>query len=52
MKDLYLFSCKRDKLEQKLYLQMRDGKITQADAVRQIYAWFDTYMLKRAKRRR
>lgn len=39
----------KDKLELSLYLQMRDGKITQAEAVRQIYAWFDAYMLKRAK---
>lgn len=30
----------KDKLELQLYLQMRDGKITQAEAVRQIYAWF------------
>jgi hypothetical protein len=30
----------KDKLENQLYLQMRDGKITQADAVNQIYAWF------------
>lgn len=37
----------KDKLEMRLYLQMRDGKITQAEAVRQIYAWFDAYMLKR-----
>lgn len=40
----------KDKLEQKLYLKMRDGKITQAEAVRQIYAWFDAYMAKRAKK--
>jgi hypothetical protein len=30
----------KDKLEEQLYLQMRDGKITQADAVQQIYGWF------------
>lgn len=30
----------KDKLEYQLYLQMRDGKITQADAVKQIYGWF------------
>lgn len=30
----------KDRLENALYLQMRDGTITQAEAVRQIYAWF------------
>lgn len=30
----------KDKLELQLYLQMRDGKITQAEAVKQIYGWF------------
>lgn len=30
----------KDKLEEYLYLQMRDGKITQAAAVQQIYGWF------------
>jgi hypothetical protein len=30
----------KDRLENELYLQMRDGKITQADAVKQIYGWF------------
>lgn len=30
----------KDKLEMQLYLRMRDGTITQADAVKQIYAWF------------
>jgi hypothetical protein len=30
----------KDRLENELYLQMRDGKITQTDAVRQIYGWF------------
>lgn len=40
----------KDKLELSLYLQMRDGKITQAEAVRQIRAWFDAFMLKRAEK--
>ncbi len=30
----------KDKLEYNLYLQLNAGKITQAEAVRQIYAWF------------
>lgn len=30
----------KDKLEYNLYLQLSAGKITQAEAVRQIYAWF------------
>ena len=30
----------KDRLENQLYLEMRDGKITQADAVKQIYGWF------------
>ncbi len=39
----------KDQLELQLYIQMRDGKISQADAVKQIYAWFDAFMAKRAK---
>lgn len=39
----------KDKLEMRLYRQMRDGSITQAEAVRQIYVWFDAYMLKHSK---
>lgn len=31
----------KDQLELQLYLQIRDGKITQAEAVKQIYAWFN-----------
>lgn len=30
----------KDRLENQLYLEMRDGKITQAEAVKQIYGWF------------
>ena len=30
----------KDRLENQLYLQMRDGTITQAEAVKQIYGWF------------
>ncbi|MDE2143094.1 MAG: hypothetical protein KGJ84_11855 [Elusimicrobia bacterium] len=30
----------KDKLEEQLYLQMKAGSITQADAVKQIYDWF------------
>ena len=30
----------KDKLEQQLYLQLKAGTITQADAVKRIYAWF------------
>lgn len=30
----------KDKLEEQLYLQMKAGTIQQADAVKQIYAWF------------
>jgi hypothetical protein len=32
----------KDKLELDLYLKMKNGTITQAEAVRQIYAWFNT----------
>ena len=32
----------KDKLEMSLYLQMKAGTVTQAEAVRQIYAWFNT----------
>ena len=31
----------KDKLENQLYLQMKAGTVTQADAVKEIYAWFD-----------
>lgn len=31
----------KDQLENQLYHEMVDGTLTQADAVRQIYAWFD-----------
>jgi protein tyrosine/serine phosphatase len=34
----------KDQLEQQLFNELRDGKITQAEAVRQIYAWFDGKM--------
>ena len=40
----------KDKLEMRLYHQMRTGTITQAEAVRQIFAWFDAYMLKHPKK--
>ncbi|MFI5345620.1 MAG: hypothetical protein ACHQ51_04520 [Elusimicrobiota bacterium] len=30
----------KDKLEEQLYLQMKAGTLAQADAVKQIYAWF------------
>ena len=33
-------SGEKDKLENSLYQQMKAGTITQADAVKQIYAWF------------
>jgi hypothetical protein len=39
----------KDQLELQLYLQIRDGKITQAEAVRQIFAWFDAFQLSRVK---
>jgi hypothetical protein len=32
----------KDQLELQLYLKIRDGKITQAEAVKQIYDWFRT----------
>jgi hypothetical protein len=32
----------KDRLEEQLYLQMKAGTITQAEAVQQIYAWFNT----------
>ena len=32
----------KDKLEVQLYNQMKNGTITQAEAVKQIYAWFNT----------
>ena len=35
----------KDRLENSLYLQMNAGTITQAEAVRQIYAWFTTAVL-------
>lgn len=38
----------KDVLENRLYQQMRDGVITQAEAVRQNYAWFEEVMRKRA----
>lgn len=31
----------KDKLENDLYLQIKAGTVTQADAVRKIYAWFE-----------
>ncbi len=39
----------KDRLELKLYYQMKAGTVTQAEAVRQIYAWFDAYMRKRRR---
>jgi hypothetical protein len=33
-------SLGKDKLEESLYLQMKAGTISQADAVKQIYGWF------------
>lgn len=39
----------KDRLELRLYYQMKAGTITQAEAVKQIYAWFDAYRLKHAK---
>jgi hypothetical protein len=38
----------KDVLENRLYQQLKDGTITQAEAVRQNMAWFDQMMLRRA----
>lgn len=38
----------KDKLELDLYNQMKAGTVTQAEAVRQIYAWFQAVQLKNA----
>lgn len=38
----------KDVLESRLFQQLRDGTITQAEAVRQNYAWFEEMMAKRA----
>lgn len=35
----------KDRLENSLYLQMKAGTITQAEAVRQIYAWFTSALI-------
>lgn len=35
----------KDRLENDLYLQMKAGTITQADAVKQIYGWFNAAQL-------
>ncbi|MDD5302769.1 MAG: hypothetical protein PHS14_06620 [Elusimicrobia bacterium] len=35
----------KDRLENSLYLQLKAGAITQAEAVRQIYAWFTSALL-------
>lgn len=35
----------KDRLENDLYLQMKAGTVTQADAVKQIYAWFNAAQL-------
>jgi hypothetical protein len=35
----------KDRLEEQLYLQMKAGTLTQAEAVRQIYAWFTSAVL-------
>lgn len=35
----------KDKLENDLYLQMKAGTITQAEAVKRIYGWFNAAML-------
>lgn len=37
----------KDKLEEQLYLQMKAGTITQADAVRRIYGWFTAALMAR-----
>ncbi|MBI3565201.1 MAG: hypothetical protein HY079_08400 [Elusimicrobia bacterium] len=38
-------SAGKDRLENDLYLQMKAGTITQAEAVKRIYGWFDAAML-------
>jgi hypothetical protein len=35
----------KDRLENSLYLQMKAGTVTQAEAIRQIYAWFTSAVL-------
>lgn len=35
----------KDRLENQLYLQMKAGTITQAEAVRQIYSWFNSALI-------